>query len=140
MLQQVHVRINDAGTGKPTPCRVRFTDADGKYYAPFGRLTEFATAYGVDVGGDVLVDGKKYAYIDGACEIALPPGKIMIEVHKGPEYTPLHVEHELITGKLSLRLTLERWINLRDEGWYSGDSRCHFLTPHAALFEGMAED
>src|SRR5581483_5986386 len=111
-MHTVHVRVNDAATGKPTPCRVRFTDAEGRYYAPFGRLTEFATAYGVDVGGNVLVDGKKYAYIDGSCEIALPPGKINIDVHKGPEYTPLHIEHELLAGKLSLRLTLERWINL----------------------------
>ena len=41
-LQTVHVRVNDAGTGQPTPCRVRFTGPDGTYYAPFGRLTEFA--------------------------------------------------------------------------------------------------
>jgi hypothetical protein len=139
-LQQVHVRVNDAATGKPTPCRVRFTDAQGRYYAPYGRLTEFATQWNTDVGGNVIADGKKYAYIDGACEIALPPGTIHIEVHKGPEYKPLLLEHQLVAGKLSLRLTLERWINLREEGWYSGDTRCHFLTPHAALLEGMAED
>jgi hypothetical protein len=139
-LQQVHVRVNDAATGKPTPCRVRFTDAEGRYYAPYGRLTEFATQWNTDVGGNVMVGGKKYAYIDGTCEIALPPGKIFVEVHKGFEYRPLQIEHQLIAGKLSLRLTLERWIDMRQEGWYSGDVRCHFLTPHAALLEGMAED
>ena len=29
---------------------------------------------------------------------------------------------------------------MRSEGWYSGDTRCHFLTPHAALLEAAAED
>ena len=42
-LQTVHVRVNDA-TGQPTPVRVRFTDDDGVYYAPLGRLTDFALA------------------------------------------------------------------------------------------------
>ena len=27
------IRINDAATGKPTPVRLRVTDADGNYYA-----------------------------------------------------------------------------------------------------------
>ena len=53
-MHTVHVRVNDAATGKPTPCRVRFTDAEGRYYAPFGRLTEFATGRNEDVGGNVL--------------------------------------------------------------------------------------
>jgi hypothetical protein len=29
---------------------------------------------------------------------------------------------------------------MRKEGWYSGDIRCHYLTPQAALLEGAAED
>jgi hypothetical protein len=39
-----------------------------------------------------------------------------------------------------LRTTVERWIDLRAERWYSGDLRAHFLTPHAALLEAAAED
>jgi hypothetical protein len=41
---------------------------------------------------------------------------------------------------MALRFSLERWIDLRQEGWYSGDSRGHYLSPHAALLEGAAED
>jgi hypothetical protein len=139
-LQQVHVRVNDAATGKPTPCRVRFTDAAGKYYAPHGRLTEFATDMGVDVGGNVLVGGQAFASIDGSCEILLPPGLIHVAVSKGPEYAPLQTEVQLVAGKLALRLELRRWIDMRAEGWWSGDTRAHFLTPHAALLEAAAED
>lgn len=139
-LQTVHVRINDAATGKPTPCRVRFTDAAGEYHAPFGRLTTFATAPGLGVGGNVLIDGEAWATIDGGCEIDLPPGAIRVQACKGPEYRPLDETVTLIAGKLSMRLTIERGVNLRDEGWYSGDVRAHHLSTSAALLEAQAED
>jgi hypothetical protein len=140
LLQQVHLRINDAATGQPTPVRLRITDADGTYYAPYGRLTEFATGVNLDVGGNVQIGAKKWAYIDGACEILLPPGTLHVEVTKGPEYKPIDEEITLLPGKMSLRLTIERWSDVRTEGWYSGDTRVHYLSPDAALLEGQAED
>jgi hypothetical protein len=136
----VHVRINDAATGQPTPVRIRFAGPEGKYLAPFGRLTEFATGPNQDVGGNVLLGMKPYAYIDGSCEIRLPAGPIQVEISKGPEYLPQRLETVLSSGKLALRFTVERWTNLRAQQWYSGDTRAHFLTPHGALLEGMAED
>lgn len=139
-MHTVHVRVNDAATSKPTPCRVRFTDAGGRYYAPFGRLTEFATGRNQEVGGNVLIGMKPHTYIDGTCEIRLPVGPIHVEINKGPEYTPQRLQVNVGPGKLALRFIIERWTDLRAEGWYSGDTRCHFLTPHAALLEAAAED
>jgi hypothetical protein len=139
-MQTVHVRVNDAATGQPTPVRVRFAGPDGTYYAPLGRLADFATGSNEDVGGNLLYGDKKYAYIDGTCEVALPPGPIVVEVSKGPEYIPIREEVPLKTGQLSLRLTIQRWSDLRRDGWYAGDSRAHFVTPHAALLEAAAED
>jgi hypothetical protein len=139
-LQQVHLRINDAATGKPTPVRLRITGADGIYYAPFGRLTRFATEPGVDVGHHVLLDDGPWAIIDGACEIALPPGVLRVQAAKGPEYRPLDTEIHLLPGKMALRLTVERWRDLRAQGWHSGDTCACFLSPHAALLEAAAED
>jgi hypothetical protein len=139
-MHTVHVRVNDAATGKPTPCRVRFTDAEGRYYAPLGRLTWFATQPNEDVGGNLQLGDKKYAYIDGACEIQLPAGLITVEISKGFEYKPLSEQVHLSAGKLALRFTLERWADLRAESWYSGDVWVHAMTPHAALLEGAAED
>ena len=139
-LQTVHVRVVDAETGKPTPVRVRFTDAEGRYYPPFGRLSRFAEELGADVGGNVFLGEDAYAYIDGSCEIALPPGRIAVTITKGPEYRAIRQELELLPGKLALRFQIERWADLRAEGWYSGDSDCHFLSPRGALLEGAAED
>src|SRR5262245_37330249 len=98
-LQSVHVRVNDTGTGRPTPCRIRVTDADGNYYPPLGRLTQFATQANQDVGGNVLVGLEPHAYIDGACEILLPPGPLKVHISKGPEYLPQRLEVHLPAGK-----------------------------------------
>jgi hypothetical protein len=145
-LQQVHIRVIDTDTGRPTPCRVRFTDAEGKYYAPYGRLTEPAS---IDVNGGNLTlanfggDGPrtlKFAYIDGSCEIALPPGPVFATISKGPEYLPVEQEIQLTAGKLALRFALQRWSDLRQSNWFSGDARAHFLSAPAALLEGAAED
>jgi len=105
-----------------------------------GRLAKFATGQNQDVGGNLLLGTRSYAYIDGSCEIRLPPGRILAEIHKGPEFKPLFHEVSLGVGQLALRYSLERWIDLRQERWYSGDIRCHFLTPQGALLEGAAED
>jgi hypothetical protein len=139
-LHTVHVRVNDAATGRPTPVRIRFSDRSGQYFTPFGRLTEFPIGRNEDVGGNLQIDGKSFAYIDGTCEIALPPGPVLVELSKGPEYRPLETEVVLGAAKLALRLTVERWTDLRADGWYSGDTRAHFLSPHAALLEAAGED
>jgi hypothetical protein len=134
----VHVRVNDA-SGKPTPVRVRFLDAQGVYRAPLGRLAEFRTGAGQDVGGHLRLGDERFAYIDGTCEIPLPAGAVTALVSRGPEHVPLVREVRLAPGKLALRLAIERWADLRAEGWCAGDTRAHDLTPHAALLEGAAE-
>jgi hypothetical protein len=139
--QTVHVRVNDAATGRPTPVRIRFAGSDGTYHAPLGRLAQFATVRGVDVGGNVLTGGKEYAYIDGACEIRLPVNSPLdVEITKGPEYRALRSHVTLPPGKLALRFVMDRWVNWRAEGWFSADVCAHFLGPQAALLEATAED
>ncbi len=139
-LQQVHLRINDAATGQPTPVRLRITDVDGTYYAPHGRLPDFPTGVNQDVGGNIQIGAKKWCYIDGTCEILLPPGHLQFEIAKGPEYKPINEGITLLAGKMSMRFTIERWCDMRKQGWYSGDTRVHFLSPDTALLEGQAED
>src|SRR5262245_44759011 len=118
-LQVVHVRVNDAATGQPTPVRIRFVDSTGRYRAPLGRLEQFPTGFGQQVGGNIEIDAKQYAYIDGTCEILLPTGPMDIEVSKGLEYAPLHQTWDPKPGQISLRLEIERKFNLAEEGWYA---------------------
>lgn len=138
-MHTVHVRVTDAATGKPTPARLRLADAAGTYYPPLGRLARFATGAGEDVGGQVEVGGRPWAYVDGVCEVPLPPGLLTVEISKGVEYRPIRREVNLAPGQISLRFSLEREADLRAEGWHAGDVRAHELPPHAALLEGAAE-
>lgn len=136
----VHVRVNDAATGQPTPVRVRFVGPNSQYLAPLGRLTEFATGENEDVGGNLQLGPKLYAYTDGSFEISLPAGPITVEISKGPEYWPVTAHVDLPPGKMALRFSIARWSDLRAKGWHSGDTRLHFLSPHGALLEAAAED
>lgn len=135
----VHVRVSDAATSQPTPARLRLIDAAGVCRMPFGRLTEFATEAGADVGGQVRLGDAAFAYIDGICEVHLPPGPVRVQVSKGPEYLPIDREVVLGPGKIAIRLTLDRALDWHSRGWYSGDGRVQHLSPHAARLEGGAE-
>lgn len=137
-MRTVHVRINDAKTGQPTPVRLRITGPDGTYYPPLGRLVEFSRVRVAE--GNLALDGRAFAYIDGACEVLLPPGTLHVDIHKGPEFVPVQRTVELGVGQISLRFAVERRSDLRKEGWYGGDIWCGGLSPHAALLEGAAED
>lgn len=137
-MYTVHVRVTDRSTGKPTPVRISFRDADDVYRPPLGRLTTFSSAPGQHVGGSIHLDGRPWAYIDGTCEVQLPAGSITVEIHKGPEYSPLIRQVQLAEGQISLRFEIDRWIDLQKEQWFPGDMRAHALSPHAALLEGAA--
>jgi hypothetical protein len=138
-MLNVHVRVNDGATNKPTPVRLRITDAAGVYRPPLGRLAEFGTAPGVEVGDQIRLGGENHAFIDGACEVPLPSGLVTVQISKGPEYRPLRETVRLAAGQMALRFTIHRLADLRADGWFAGDIRAHDLTPHSALLEGAAE-
>ena len=140
-MHTIHIRIADAATKKPVPCRLRVSDAAGNYFAPLGRLAVFACGVGEDVGGSVRFGRDNFAHTDGSCEIALPAGvPLRIQAFRGPEWTPLDTTVTLGSGQMAIRLEMSRWFDRHAEGLTSEDSRCHFLSPHAALMEAAAED
>jgi len=139
-MHTVHLRINDAATGQPTPVRLRILGPDGQPCVPFGRLGHFAVEPEVDVGGHVQLGSQRLVYVDGTCEVCLPAGTITLEISKGPEYESVVRQITLGAGQISLRTALQRWIDLRAEGWFSGDTRVLALCPQAALLEAAAED
>ena len=137
----VHVTVKDS-SGTPVPCRVSFTSEMGIPYPPHGHAAPVQAglrAWNLDVGGDVLLGDVSYAYIDGRCQGWLPRGKVRAEIARGFEYEPLAVEVEIAPGQRHLDLQIERWVNMNEAGWYSGDTHVHFLSPDGALTEAAAE-
>lgn len=140
-MLNVHLRITDARTGKPTPVRVRVTSQTGGHFAPLGRCAEFPIGRNEAVGGWVkLPGGERWFYTDGACEVPLPAGvPLRVQVAKGPNYRSLDETVTLGAGQLSLRFVIEPWAEAPSSEWVTIDTRTHFLAPHDAFLEAAAE-
>jgi hypothetical protein len=127
----VHVSVVDDATGRPVPCRVHFRSAEGIPYQPHGHHNHVAqnlNSWHYDVGGDIRLGQRSYAYIDGTCQGWLPRGDVVVDVARGFEYEPLRQTVQIEPGQRDLTLRIGRVADMASEGWWSGDSHVHFLS------------
>jgi hypothetical protein len=139
----VHVTVVDDATGRPVPCRIHFRSADGIPYQPHGHhnhVTQNLSSWHYDVGGDVRLGQRSYAYIDGTCQGWLPRGDVVVDVARGFEYEPLRQAVRIEPGQRDLTLRIGRVADMASEGWWSGDSHVHFLSTPGAQLEQRGED
>ena len=139
----VHVSVVDDATGRPVPCRVHFRSAEGIPYQPHGHhnhVTQNLGSWHYDVGGDVRLGQRSYAYIDGTCQGWLPRGNVVVDVARGFEYEPLRQTVRIEPGQRDLTLRIRRVADMASEGWWSGDSHVHFLSTPGAQLEQRGED
>jgi hypothetical protein len=139
----VHVTVVDDATGRPVPCRVHFRSAAGIPYQPHGHHNHVAqnlNSWHYDVGGDVRLGQRSYAYIDGTCQGWLPRGDVIVDVARGFEYEPLRQAVRIEPGQRDLTLRIRRAADMAAEGWWSGDSHVHFLSTPGAQLEQRGED
>ena len=139
----VHVSVVDDATGRPVPCRVHFRSAEGIPYQPHGHhnhVTQNLGSWHYDVGGDVRLGQRSYAYIDGTCQGWLPRGDVVVDVARGFEYEPLRQTVRIEPGQRELTLRIGRVADMASEGWWSGDSHVHFLSTPGAQLEQRGED
>ena len=137
----VEFSLSDKATGRPVHARVHIRDAQGEYWPPRGFRKVIAEGWREDIGGEVIVEGKNWAYVDPHFEAALPEGTYTMEITRGPEYIAQQHQFTVAAGQVPrLQIQLERWINMADQGWYSGDTHTHFLEPYVALQEAKGED
>ena len=136
----IHLRVTDAATTRPTPVRVRLTTPDGTAHVPFGRAAAFPTGPGEAVGGHLSIGRENWHAIDGTAEVKLPAGvPVRVQITKGPEYEPLDTTVTLGPGQMALRFAVRRWADPAVDGWFSGDTRVHVLSPHDAALDAAAE-
>ncbi len=140
-LHAVTIRVVDAGSGKPLASRVHVEDATGRYWPPVGHRGPVPKGWRQDVGSDVLVEGKTFAYVGGEFELRLAVGSYRIDVVRGFETHPRSLDFKVSGSQRSeLRVELERWSEVARQGWYSGDTHVHFLDPYDGLLESRGED
>ena len=64
---------------------------------------------------------------DGTFTIDVPGKQAVVHIERGKEYRPVNQPIDLgPSGEKAVSVTVQRWINMPAEGWYSGDLHVHF--------------
>jgi TolB protein len=126
------LEIVDARTGVPLPARITVRDGAGRSHWPIPRRSHhYHEAY----------FGHRYFYADGATELLVPPGPIVVEVSRGFEYGPARDTVVVDAGAPPVhRVLLDRLVDMPGEGWRSGDTHVHMDHAGGAVYELGADD
>ncbi len=101
--------VLDGATGLPTPCTVAITDATGRIVTEKPSLQT-----GFRCKGEFLKQ--------------LPAGRTRVRVSRGFETRSVEQEVDLRAGQeAELKFLLRRTVDLRQRGWYAGDSHAHMF-------------
>jgi hypothetical protein len=136
----VRLCVIDAESRAPVAVRLHVHGDDGEYLAPRGHHRKVNAAWFEDSSAEFAAGDQQYAYIDGECRIDLPIGTVHIEITRGYEIAPVRTSVTIGADTETITFELERVLRWRERGWVSADTHVHFLSPHAALLEGAAED
>lgn len=130
------IQTIDAQSGQPVTARVSITQENGKFVYPP------ATQHR-------LLGDLGHFYCEGQAEFAAPAGNYSYRVFHGPEYRPATGSVSVTSGKITeVTISLERWTNAAERGWYSGENHIHanygyghwYSTPESMLAQCSGED
>lgn len=121
-------RIIDDKTGKPLAATVVLTDGNGKPVEIDGKH------------GHVEYLGKRRCYVDGRFAVTASPGRLRVEIRHGLETFPLQQDLDLPGSSEPMAFRLRRWIDMRAQGYMSGDTHVHFLSQSDSHLQMRAED
>jgi hypothetical protein len=106
---QVEVRVVDQQTNQPIPVRMHLRDARHRPVKPPG-----------------LITGHDHFVVPGIAVLELRPGPYTFEMERGPEYKIRTGQFLIQRGDADqMPLTMERFVDMKQEGWWSGDLLIH---------------
>ncbi len=110
----------DKSTGEPVPVRVLIITEKGDYCYPSGAVT--------------LQIGKEIWFIsEGRSILEIPSGTAEIRIERGKEY--IRLKEKIVIpdeGEFQLKFTIERWINMKERGYLSGENHIHLPAEETA--------
>lgn len=120
-------------SGKPVLSRVGIYDATGrtplpeKEALPVTHFSDISRTVALRLGGMPWPEQNRFAfYVDGSYRARLPVGKYKLIVARGLEYKIIQKTFEIKSEKETfLPIKLSRWIDMADNGWYSGEVHIH---------------
>jgi hypothetical protein len=119
--RRLSCRVLDERT-RPTAARYRIVDTQGD---PLAAPASISYARN---------DGAFHPVDESACHLAVAPGRYVITVSKGVEYTPTTITVDVGDADLSIDIPLRRTWDWRRRGWYSGDHHTHVHRHGGSLF------
>ncbi|MDQ3698945.1 MAG: CehA/McbA family metallohydrolase [Gemmatimonadota bacterium] len=134
----------DRATGRAVPARVSVWGAGVRSYAPDDAWHHSDEAF---VRGEQRVE-RGYFHTRGRSRLAVPADSMTVEVSRGPEYRIARRTVSVGAGETrALRIELERIVDMRGRGWWSGDMHVHMNyggayrnTPAQLALQARAED
>lgn len=106
---EFEIRVVDAETGQPIAANLFIRDARGR-----------------PVKTPRLPFWKDHFAFPGNVVLELRPGRYTFEMERGPEYKLRSGEFVIKPGASdNTEVSLERFVNMRQEGWWSGDLHIH---------------
>jgi hypothetical protein len=127
---RIRVQLSDKDLNSPTAARVWVEGSDHQYRhaGPFAANRSFTEkplllftiprAYQVP-----------FFYADGSFEMELPPGPTVVTLERGFEHRLEHLAIDLNAGETrDLSLSSGRFVDMKKEGWISGDTHIHWVT------------
>jgi len=122
----VEGEIVDDASGKPLPARLYIRGAEGAWHFPkSGSPAGSAVRYERRSGFDTNALEMHTTLSAHPFRVELLPGRYTFIIERGKEFFP--ETHEIVVERGSPKLTfrLRRWVNLNEQGWYSGDTHNH---------------
>jgi len=116
--------IRDEATGQLVAARLYIQSAEGKWF--------FARSAGA--GGKAIEYRKERGPKSTEMHTALsahpftaelPAGKYTLTAERGKEHLPVTTQVEVGEQPVKIEIRLARWINMAEQGWYSGDTHVH---------------
>ena len=132
---EIRGRIVDE-SGEPLAARLYIQSKAGKHFLAIGTNGSRHTHYNKDRGGSVEVHT---ALDKGSFTASVPEGRYTLTVERGKEYFSTSKEVTVGTKPADVKMTLKRWVNMAQQGWFSGDTHIHLPLKDLDVFT-QAED
>ncbi len=130
-------RVLDAESGELLPSRVYVQSDSGEPFTVSSQADSgSAVVYDVRRGQSQEVHTTLSAH---PFSVELPKGRYELTVERGKEYVPSTQVIEMGAEQKALSIHLERWSEVANEGWFSGDTHVHRSLPDLPNLI-MAED
>ena len=123
--ESINFTVTDKESGKPVAARVEVSDKAGSHYWTPIKGPSYAVSRNMEWGWRTALweyQPGPYFYLAGKAELGVNPVGKIARIYHGFEYIPAMVE---VPEQGDVKVALERWINMPDLGWYSGQTHIH---------------